>query len=195
MPSRTLPGDPTKSAIPDWARRRGVLPVHVTIKHEFERLIHTAKHPNSENLTLADQLVNSEQSGQTTLYVVYRNQPENREGENAAPHRGCCELQLKKSAETRSARPAWRLKGDYWTDKPRSANDHLDRGTWGDCEIHYESRSLGEEKIDWENEERFASQGSTSKHEERATDFVVVDSPKDARSTSSRKMNSGDQGE
>lgn len=155
IPSRPLPGDSTISAVPDWAREKHVLPVHVTIKHKLDKLIFTAKHPNSKNETLAYQLVNSEQTEGTTLYVVYRNHPFSLHGEKADPHEGCCKLRLDKAVETKSAKPTWHLRGTYWTDKVRSAHDKEDRGTWGEYHIHYESRSLGEEKTDWDVQKRF----------------------------------------
>ena len=141
--------------MPDWARVKGAVPVHVTIKHEFDKLIFTAKHPNSENVTLACHLVNIEQAGRTTLYVVYRNVPEHRFGENAAEHKGCCELELHKPEEGKSATPAWRLSGIYWTEKRRNPQDENDKGTWGEYRSRYESRNFEKEGIDFEKQARF----------------------------------------
>ena len=112
IPPQSPAGDSGTTSVPEWARKKGVLPVHVTIAHNFDKLIFTAKHPNSENQTLAYQFVYSEQTERTTLYVVYRNDPEERKGENAAAHKGCCELELKQAGGTNAANPAWRLKGD-----------------------------------------------------------------------------------
>lgn len=82
------------SSIPEWARNRRVLPVRVTIEHEFDQLTFTAFHPNSTNTTLAQQLVYVNTSKRTRLYVVYSNERSNPTEEHAASHEGCCELNL-----------------------------------------------------------------------------------------------------
>ena len=128
----------------------------MTIDHEFDNLTYKARHPNSTNKTLAQQLVYVDQSRDTLLYVVYVNEPkDDREGK-AAPHKGCCKLELTNNERTNSATPKWRMTGTYWTDKVRDKHkDRDDRGTWGEFNVRWESRKVGENTVDWNEQERF----------------------------------------
>jgi hypothetical protein len=148
------PSPPLESEIPEWARQKGVVPIHMTIKHGFDRLILTVIHPDSTNTNLAAQLVYVEQSDRTLLYLAYHNEPNNRDAPNAFPHNGCCELKLINQERTKLATSEWRLKGTYWTDKCRNKKTPEDRGTWGDFHVRWESRKLGEKEIKF-TQERF----------------------------------------
>src|SRR5262249_39981608 len=144
-----------KRQVPAWARAKKVLPIHVTIEHKFDKLIFTAVHPNSENHTLGYQLVNLGTSEQTVLYVVYHNEPNDRQKENAAAHEGCCQLKLRNIGHTKSATNTWELTGEYWTNKVRDQKNKDDKGTWGDFRIRYESRKIGEREVDFDLQKRF----------------------------------------
>src|SRR5262249_54132634 len=131
-----------------WWEQYGVLPVHVVIVHEFDRLSVTARHPNSENTTRTAQLEHRKTSDETFLYVVYHNVPADPNKANAAAHDGCDELKVRKYEGGNSATIKWELDGKYWTDKPRDKNNLSDRGSWGRFVAHWESRKSDEEKPD-----------------------------------------------
>ncbi len=151
----------------NWWEKENILPVHVTVVHEFESLIITAIHPNSENITLAAQLEHNDKNDRTSLYVVYRNIPGDPRRPNAKAHEGCMELMLAKNGGGKSAKTSWLLNGKYWTDKerpkvkseeatsgntnPLSRGDDLtDRGTWGRFIVHWASRKSNRpERFDW----------------------------------------------
>jgi SMODS-associating 2TM, beta-strand rich effector domain len=143
------------SAKKTWWEQEKVVPVHVTILHQFDRLTFTAKHPNSENTTRTAQLEYREISDETALYVVYHNVPDDSNAANAAAHDGCNELKFRNDGRSKSATIKWELKGKYWTDKPRDKNNLSDRGTWGRFVVHWESRRSDEEKPNWTHDDRF----------------------------------------
>lgn len=145
--SAMRPGPPGRTIVPDesippWARAKGVLPIHVLIRHELDNLIYTAYHPNSTNRTLAKELVRDSRDESTLLYVVYHNVPKDERLRNAGSHEGCCELTLEKYSSGKVATNKWELRGKYWTDKRRQKGDDDDRGTWGRLSIKWKSRDL-----------------------------------------------------
>lgn len=150
---------PHNSLIPVWAQEKRVLPVRVVIEQEFHRLVFKAFHPNSQNTTLAQQLVYDAVGKNTRLYVVYSEQYDHGQM-NAAAHEGCCELELTTVDGGKSPTHQWRLLGQYWTNKPRTNSASDDRGTWGYFDIWLESEE--EVSIAWEDEAKFCRTGAQS---------------------------------